>query len=213
MSCFSIAFTFDADLVNDVPQAAGCRSNLQQLLIGVKIMKRFGWSIGNSPDSSRRLQACSTRSSWSRDALEVFPTASLPHIQRIEELVHAILQDTYNRLQRTPPLHLLLRDNLDLPASEKVPSRLVQGGTLMLMAGTESPARSLMIVHFHFLSKPVQPRRPPRRSRPPPSAIHPRRPRQPLTQHRHPRSEPPLIRPRLALPPRRAGQNTALRRL
>ncbi|KAA6408542.1 MAG: cytochrome P450 [Lasallia pustulata] len=47
-----------------------------------------------------------------------------------------------------------LRDNPTLPQSEKELSRLEQEGTLLVMAGTESTAKSMAIAHFHLLSNP-----------------------------------------------------------
>ena len=47
-----------------------------------------------------------------------------------------------------------LRDNAALPPSEKSLTRLEQEGTLLVMAGTESTAKSIGIAHFHLLSNP-----------------------------------------------------------
>ena len=47
-----------------------------------------------------------------------------------------------------------LRDSAILPPSEKSLTRLEQEGTLLVMAGTESTAKSIGIAHFHLLSNP-----------------------------------------------------------
>lgn len=47
-----------------------------------------------------------------------------------------------------------LRDDPGLPDAEKAPSRLQSEGTFLVLAGTESPARTLAIAHFHLLSNP-----------------------------------------------------------
>lgn len=47
-----------------------------------------------------------------------------------------------------------LRDNPLLPQSEKGLTRLEQEGTLLVMAGTESTAKSISIAHFHLLANP-----------------------------------------------------------
>lgn len=47
-----------------------------------------------------------------------------------------------------------LRDNPSLPQSEKGLTRFEQEGTLLVMAGTESTAKSIGIAHFHLLANP-----------------------------------------------------------
>lgn len=47
-----------------------------------------------------------------------------------------------------------LRDSTELPASEKSAQRLEDETTLIPMAGTYSPMLSLMVAHFHFVSRP-----------------------------------------------------------
>ena len=47
-----------------------------------------------------------------------------------------------------------LRESAILPPSEKGLARLEQEGTLIVMAGTESTAKSIGIAHFHLLSNP-----------------------------------------------------------
>jgi len=48
-----------------------------------------------------------------------------------------------------------LRDNPSLPPSEKGLTRLEQEGTLLVMAGTESTAKSISIAHYHLLANPA----------------------------------------------------------
>lgn len=45
-------------------------------------------------------------------------------------------------------------DNPDLPAPEKALLRLEQEGALLVLAGTESPAKSLNMVFYHLLANP-----------------------------------------------------------
>lgn len=48
----------------------------------------------------------------------------------------------------------LICNNHDVPASEKAPERLEREATLLMMAGTESTAKSLTIAHFYLLHNP-----------------------------------------------------------
>lgn len=47
-----------------------------------------------------------------------------------------------------------LLNSPELPQSEKSPHRLEDEGTLLVLAGTDSPAKTLAITHYHILANP-----------------------------------------------------------
>lgn len=53
-----------------------------------------------------------------------------------------------------PSIFTHLRDNTELPASEKSAQRLEDEATLITMAGTYSPMLSLVVAHYHLVTRP-----------------------------------------------------------
>lgn len=53
-----------------------------------------------------------------------------------------------------PTIFAALRDSPALPPAEKAPHRLEDEATLLVMAGTESTAKSLTLAHYHLLANP-----------------------------------------------------------
>ncbi|KAK3174712.1 hypothetical protein OEA41_001958 [Lepraria neglecta] len=140
------SFGHDNDLLRDPIRAASLRANLSELLLGVKINQHFPWIV---------------------ETLELLPMALAKHIMppgvldmkafsaRISEDIEQVLHDS-NDVKRGEKRSIFyeLRDNPNLPPSEKSSLRLEHEGTLLVMAGTESTAKSLAITHFHLISNP-----------------------------------------------------------
>ncbi|KAJ8121942.1 hypothetical protein ONZ43_g1731 [Nemania bipapillata] len=55
---------------------------------------------------------------------------------------------------KAPSIFTHLRDSAELPAAEKTPQRLEDEAVLMTMAGTYSPMLSLIVAHYHLLTRP-----------------------------------------------------------
>ncbi|KAI9640465.1 hypothetical protein NHQ30_011211 [Ciborinia camelliae] len=73
----------------------------------------------------------------------------------IREEVDQVLGDTDNLFKgERRSIFYELRDNSNLPPAEKSALRLEQEATLLVMAGTESTAKSTAITHFHLLNNP-----------------------------------------------------------
>ncbi|KAL8826760.1 MAG: hypothetical protein Q9191_003596 [Dirinaria sp. TL-2023a] len=70
-----------------------------------------------------------------------------------EEIQHVLNHDKPS-VENTRSIFRELRDNPALPPSEKGLTRLEQEGTLLVMAGTESTAKSIAVAHFHMLANP-----------------------------------------------------------
>jgi cytochrome P450 len=54
----------------------------------------------------------------------------------------------------TPSIFTYLRDKPNLPEAEKSPQRLLDEATLLIMAGTYSPMLSLIVAHYHLITRP-----------------------------------------------------------
>ena len=74
--------------------------------------------------------------------------------QAIRNEIQEVLDDDSSEKKDKRSIFYELRDNATLPPSEKSLTRLEQEGTLLVMAGTESTAKSIGIAHFHLLSNP-----------------------------------------------------------
>jgi hypothetical protein len=94
-------------------------------------------------------------------------------VQNIRQNVEQVFADADNKLKgQLNSIFYELRDNHDLPESERAPSRLEDEGSLLIMAGncalgyciestntdvdlgTESTAKSMQIAHYHLLNNP-----------------------------------------------------------
>ncbi|KAL9036155.1 MAG: hypothetical protein Q9214_006261 [Letrouitia sp. 1 TL-2023] len=158
------SFGFDEDLLRNLARASNLRSNLSELLLGVKFNQHFPWLV---------------------DALEMLPMFLAKRIMppgvldmkafstNIRQLISQVLNDTEDASRRNKQsVFYELRDSPTLPVSEKSLLRLEHEGTLLVMAGinrylhihfrglkllsgTESTAKSMAIIHFHLLANPA----------------------------------------------------------
>lgn len=74
--------------------------------------------------------------------------------QAIRAEIQQVLNHDASTKENKRSIFCELRDNASLPQSEKGLTRLEQEGTLLVMAGTESTAKSIGIAHFHLLANP-----------------------------------------------------------
>lgn len=76
--------------------------------------------------------------------------------QRIRTEIEEVLKDKDNEnIGAHRSIFHELRDSATLPPQEKNLLRLEHEATLLVMAGTESPAKSIAIAHFHLLNNPA----------------------------------------------------------
>lgn len=73
--------------------------------------------------------------------------------QQIRTQIDAILARKPSP-DETPSIFTHLRDDTQLPASEKSAQRLEDEATLITMAGTYSPMLSLIVAHYHLVTRP-----------------------------------------------------------
>ncbi|ROW00341.1 hypothetical protein VMCG_07334 [Cytospora schulzeri] len=119
-------FGNSANLLGDLHLASTRRQNVAKVLGGSKFNLHFGWV---------------------RDIMRT----SRPVV--IGTQVGSIL-DRKSSPDETPSIFTHLRDSPYLPTSEKLPQRLEDEATLLVMAGTYSPMLSLMVAHYHLISRP-----------------------------------------------------------
>lgn len=83
-----------------------------------------------------------------------------PGVQDIMSFRRALSTQISNILSRksslddTPSIFIHFRDSPDVPSSEKSPGRLLDEATLLVMAGTYSPMLSLIVAHYHLITRP-----------------------------------------------------------
>ncbi|QSZ32104.1 hypothetical protein DSL72_001673 [Monilinia vaccinii-corymbosi] len=140
------SFGHDNNLLGNEEKASTQRNNISRLLMGVKVNQHFPWLF---------------------DLMDMIPFPIAKHIMPpgaldmvaftdvIREEVDQVLRDTDNILKgEKRSIFYELRDNPSLPPAEKSALRLEHEATLIVMAGTESTAKSIAIAHFHLLNNP-----------------------------------------------------------
>ncbi|PSR76355.1 cytochrome P450 [Coniella lustricola] len=137
-------FGNNANLLHDLSLAGTNRENVASVLRRTKFNLHF---------------------SWVRDMMQKLPPAigisiTPPGIRDIIAFRRSIRAQVASILAgkrsstETPSIFTHLRDSPDLPTSEKSPQRLEDEATLLIMAGTFSPMLSLVVAHYHLISRP-----------------------------------------------------------
>lgn len=102
---------------------------------------------------------------WIRDIMQTLPRSigtrmtppgvrdMITFRQHIRTQIDAILARKPSS-DETPSIFTHLRDNTQLPVSEKSAQRLEDEATLITMAGTYSPMLSLVVAHYHLITRP-----------------------------------------------------------
>ncbi|KAI0904518.1 cytochrome P450 [Ustulina deusta] len=130
-------FGSDPNLLSNLHLASARRNNVVSVLGSVKIMFHF---------------------SWIRKLLQRLPGATGAHGMMIfRRRIRAQIDEVLARdpsLDKAPSIFTHLRDSTELPAAEKSAQRLEDEAVLMTMAGTYSPMLSLVVAHYHPLTRP-----------------------------------------------------------
>ncbi|KAI3322538.1 cytochrome P450 [Xylariaceae sp. AK1471] len=137
-------FNNSPNILDDLPLASVRRTNVDKVLKSVKVMRHFGW-IRDLMQMLPLSISARTMPPGVRDMM-TFRKSIRSEIDSI--LAHQPSPDD------TPSIFTHLRDSADLPESEKSAERLEDEATLMIMAGTYSPMLSLVIAHYHLLTRP-----------------------------------------------------------
>ncbi|KAF4629085.1 hypothetical protein G7Y89_g9065 [Cudoniella acicularis] len=137
------SFGHDKNLLENENKAAIERNNMLELLSRIKLSQHLPWIanfLSSIPFSV---------------AKHMMPAGVLNNIALDEEVsrdVQTVLNDPENlKKGKQRSIFYELRDNQNLPPSEKSLNRLKSEGVLLIMAGTESTSKSLTITHFYLL--------------------------------------------------------------
>ncbi|TGO54960.1 hypothetical protein BCON_0099g00200 [Botryotinia convoluta] len=132
-------FSHEVNNLADEKKAASLRRNTYQLSRGVHRNKHMPWI----PDLLEKLPKSMTKPIMPPGLVDMFALLAVSFLQR--------------RIFRDGPtgkesLYDSVLDNTSLPESEKSLPRLHNEGALLVLAGTESLAKTLSIVFYHLIS-------------------------------------------------------------
>nr|POE72333.1 trichodiene oxygenase [Quercus suber] len=159
----SFSFGSDSDLLGDLSEAKEQRNNLARLLTTIHVQRHFtaffrvmGQLLPCSSGSFGLLAGGTYKLSlsWSTKSLTGTVMDLVRFKQRARQDIDAVLADTDNEKKGRHSVFYELRDSPILPLEEKTSSRLQDEATLIVMAGTESTAKSLGIASFYLFSQP-----------------------------------------------------------
>ncbi|KAK3617541.1 hypothetical protein LTR56_025215 [Elasticomyces elasticus] len=141
------SFGLDNGLLDDISEAHRQREALASLLAGVPLQNHFRTSMRFVGGLMTLLQG--------QSALPPGLIEMIRFRARIRHDIDAVLDDKANHDKGSGrSLFYELRDST-LPQHEKTADRLQDEATLLVMAGTESPAKTLTIASFYLLSQPL----------------------------------------------------------
>ncbi|KKA21399.1 Cytochrome P450 [Rasamsonia emersonii CBS 393.64] len=146
-------FAHQTDILADETKAATLRHNSYELLMGININKHFPWL----PDFLESLPLSISKPMMPPGLIDM-----LALFDRVRaELVGIMKAKSSGISGGKPPgptgkesVYDSVLDSPVLPSSEKSLLRLQQEGALLVLAGTESPAKSLNIIFYHLLANP-----------------------------------------------------------
>jgi cytochrome P450 len=142
----SFCFGFDNDLLADLSTAKEQRKNLARLLTGVPVNTHFPWF---QKGLGKLLTALF--------GPKAMPPAIMDMIKfraKVGQDIAAILADPQDKEKQAHSVFYELRDSPSLPPKEKTLSRLQDEAMLLVMAGTDSPAKSMSIAAYYLLANP-----------------------------------------------------------
>ncbi|KAJ3544300.1 hypothetical protein NM208_g3131 [Fusarium decemcellulare] len=138
------SFGSNDNLLGDPARAGVLRNNLSALLRQTNFGKHF---------------------TWIQSILSLFPVEYAPpgvkdmvqYRQKIRQQIDTVIGDRTTKEDdgQLPSIIQIIHSDHKLPASEKSRKRLEDEAALTVMAGTESPATSLSIAHYHILANPA----------------------------------------------------------
>ena len=141
------AFSFGSDnnLLDDLEEAKKQRENLARLLTGVPLNMHFPWI----PNLLAKVLPLFLGE-------KAIPPAVMDMI-RFRAKIGRDIEAIFSEKGEAKPDHSIfydLRDSTTLPPEEKTVQRLQDEATLLIMAGTESTAKSMTIAAFYLLHQP-----------------------------------------------------------
>ncbi|OJJ95900.1 hypothetical protein ASPACDRAFT_47252 [Aspergillus aculeatus ATCC 16872] len=149
-------FAHQTDILSNEPKAAILRQNSRELLMGINLNKHFPWI----PDFLELLPLSISR--------PMMPPGLVDMLALFDRVRNELLTLTHTRSSATAttatkPLGPTGKESVfdsvldapNLPDTEKTLLRLEQEGTLLALAGTESPAQTLTVAFYHLLANPA----------------------------------------------------------
>ncbi|RAO73882.1 uncharacterized protein BHQ10_009894 [Talaromyces amestolkiae] len=146
-------FAQQSNNLADEAKAATLRQNSYELLQGIHINKHFPWL----PDFLESLPLAISKPLMPPGLIDM-----LDLFERVRTELLAIMKAKSSGIASEKPVgptgkesvYDSVLDSPVLPPEEKSLLRLEQEGALLVLAGTESPSRSLLILFYHLLSNP-----------------------------------------------------------
>lgn len=142
----NFCFGTDNDLLSDLSEANRQRISLMRLLTGVKFTRSFGWFID--------MISSVLPAAYRRRAIPPAVTDLINFKNQAGQDIEAVLADVKDKNRGRGSVFYELRDNEDLPSHEKTVPRLQDEATILVMAGTESLAKSLQYASYYLLANP-----------------------------------------------------------
>ncbi|KAJ6136314.1 Cytochrome P450 [Penicillium capsulatum] len=145
-------FAHRVDMLADQQKAATSRQNSKQLLLGIHLNKHFPWI----PSFLEALPLAISKPLMPPGLIDML---ALFEVVRTEILgIMKSNEAGTGKPERSPTdkeaVYESVLVNESLPPQERSLTRLEQEGSLLVLAGTESPAQSLNIIFYHLLSNP-----------------------------------------------------------
>lgn len=138
------SFGNSANLLQDLQLASSRRQNVVQVLSRKHFNLHFGWVR----DIMQRLPS-SIRAKVTPQGAQ-----DLMSLRRSLSVQIGNILSSKSSPDETPSIFTYLRDNPNLPESEKSPQRLLDEALLLVTAGTYSPMLSLIVAHYHLITRP-----------------------------------------------------------
>ncbi|KAI9642649.1 hypothetical protein NHQ30_008380 [Ciborinia camelliae] len=146
-------FAHKVDVLSDETQAATLRHNSYQLLMGININKHLPWI----PDFLESLPLSISKPIMPPGLVDMHSLFDRVRTE-ILAMMSAKSSGVGNQKSLGPTkkesVFASVLDSAVLPAPEKSLLRLQQEGSLLALAGTESPAQTLKIIFYHLLANP-----------------------------------------------------------
>ncbi|RAH51055.1 cytochrome P450 [Aspergillus brunneoviolaceus CBS 621.78] len=149
-------FAHQTDILSNESKAVILRQNSKELLMGINLNKHFPWI----PDFLESLLLSISR--------PMMPPGLVDMLALFDRVRNELLALTHTRPSATAttaakPLGPTGKESVfdsvldapNLPDAEKTLPRLEQEGTLLALAGTESPAQTLTVAFYHLLANPA----------------------------------------------------------
>ncbi|MCJ1308349.1 hypothetical protein MMC25_002002 [Agyrium rufum] len=146
-------FAHHIDNLADEANAGALRNNSVNLLRGVHMNKHFPWI----PSLFESLPSSVSKGMMPPglvDLRALFDRVRAELLTIMENKKSGVSREASRGPTGKESVYDSVLDNPDLPPEEKSLSRLEQEGALLVLAGTESPSKSLGIIFYHLIDNP-----------------------------------------------------------